>query len=93
MVMGSPAITSPPTSTTTMTPVLRTNWPSVVRSRTALVRPGLKLSSWAHGFRKPVTTTTASAYVQFRSLRQCQQVDAAGGDVLTDATGHDEMAL
>ena len=54
-----------------MTPALRTRSPSASRSSTAAIRPGWKPSSWAHGLRSPVTSTTAVvAQAQPRAGRQ-----------------------
>ena len=44
-----------------MMPALRTSPPCSSRPSTADISPGWKASSWAHGFRRPVTSTTAVA--------------------------------
>ena len=57
--IGSPGRTSPSARTIPMTPALRTSLPSSSRASVAAIRPGWSRSSWAHGLRRPVTSTTA----------------------------------
>ncbi len=50
-------------------------------------------SSWWQGFRRPVTSTTASAPRQAGAGGQAEQVDPAGRDVLTHLARPDDDAL
>jgi hypothetical protein len=59
--MGSPGRTSPPATTTVITPALRISVPSSSRPSVAAISPGWIPSSCVQGLRRPVTSTTASS--------------------------------
>ena len=57
------------------------------------MRPGRSPSSWTHGLRRPVTSTTAPAPRRRRvPLGQGEEVEAARGDVFAHLAGRQREA-